>query len=105
MIQGGTAKQVIVIGGGGINAQIRRNIGAHDKSNTMGRYGFRKTNPQGEDQIEWLTEHGLCWVNSFFYVKKRGTLFNRGNKAWYEIDGFIAREEDRQNCKSSENKE
>ena len=61
----------------------------------MGRYGFRRINPQGEDQIEWLTEHGLCWVNSFFYMKKRGTWFNRGNKAWYEIDGFITREEDR----------
>ena len=78
---------------GDINAQIGRNIGAYDKSNTVGR--FRKTNPQGEDQIEWLTEHGLCWVNSFFYLKKRGTWFNRGNKTWYEIDGFITREEDR----------
>ena len=91
---GGTAKQVVVIGGD-INAQIGRNIRAYDKSNTVGRYGFRRTNPQGEDQIEWLTEHGLCWVNSFFYMKKRGTWFNRGNRTWYEIDGFITREEDR----------
>ena len=29
-------------------------------------------------------------------MKKRGTWFNRGNKTWYEIDGFITREEDRQ---------
>ena len=28
-------------------------------------------------------------------MKKIGTWFNRGNKTWYEIDGFIAREEDR----------
>ena len=28
-------------------------------------------------------------------MKKRGTWFNRGNKTWYEIDGFITREEDR----------
>ena len=28
-------------------------------------------------------------------MKKRGTWFNRGNKTWYEIDGFIKREEDR----------
>ena len=83
-----------MIGGGGdINAQIGRNIGDYDKSNTVGRYGFRRTNPQGEDQIEWLTEH--CWVNSFFYMKKRGTWFNRASNTWYEIDGFITREEDR----------
>ena len=82
VIHGGTAKKVIVIwGGGDNNAQIGRNIGAYDKSTTVGRYGFRRTNPQGEDIIDWLTEHGLCWVNSFFYVKKRGTLFNRANKA------------------------
>ena len=96
MIHGGTAKKVIVIGGGGdINAQIGRNIGAYDKSTTVGRNGFRRTNPQGEDIIDWLTEQGLCWVNSFFQVKKRGTLFNRANKAWYELDGFITKEEDR----------
>ena len=28
-------------------------------------------------------------------MKKIGTWFNRGNKTWYEIDGFITREEDR----------
>jgi len=28
-------------------------------------------------------------------VKKRGTWFHLGNKAWYEIDKFITREEDR----------
>ena len=80
---------------GDINAEIGRNIGAYDKSNTVGRYRFRKTSSQGEDQIEWLTEHGLCRVNSFFYVKKRGTWLNHGNKTWHEIDGFITREEDR----------
>ena len=53
-IHGDTSKQIVVIGGN-INAQIGRNIGAYDKSNTVGR----------EDQIEWLTEHELCWVNSF----------------------------------------
>ena len=28
-------------------------------------------------------------------MQKRGTWFNRGNETWYEIDGFITREEDR----------
>ena len=28
-------------------------------------------------------------------MKKRGTWFNRGNKTWYEIDGFMKREDDR----------
>ena len=28
-------------------------------------------------------------------MRKRGTWLNRGNKTWYEIDGFITREEDR----------
>ena len=92
VIHGGTSKQIVVIGGDS-NAQIGRNIGVYDKSNTVGRCGFRRTNPQGEDQIEWLTEHELCWVNSFFYMKKRGTWFNRASKTWYEIDRFITREE------------
>ena len=94
VIHGGMGKEVIVIGGD-INAQIGRNIGAYDKSNTVGKNGFRKTNPHEEDQIECLTEHRLCWVDSFFYVKKRGTWFIRGNKTWYENDGFKQTEEDR----------
>ena len=65
----------------------------------MGRYGFRRTNPQVED-LDWLTEHGLCRINSFIYVKKRGTWFNRANKTWHEIDGFITREEDRHRAKA-----
>ena len=28
-------------------------------------------------------------------MKKRGTWFNRASKTWYEIDGFITREEGR----------
>ena len=28
-------------------------------------------------------------------MKKRGTWFNCASKTWYEIDGFITREEDR----------
>ena len=75
---------------GNSNVQIGSNIGAYDKSNTVGRYGFRRTNPQKGDQIEWLAEHGLCWLSSFFYVKKGGTWLNRSNRTWYEIDGFIA---------------
>ena len=43
---------------GDINAQICRNVGAYDKSTTMGRYGIRRTNPQVEGQIEWLTVQG-----------------------------------------------
>ena len=50
---------------------------------------------KGEDIIDWLTEHGLCWVNSFFYVKKGSTWLTRANKVWYDLDGFITREEDR----------
>ena len=77
----GTSKQVVVIGGGGnMNAQFGRNIGAYGKSNTVGIYGFGRTSSQGDDQIEWLTEHGSCQVNSFFYVKKRDIWFNRGYK-------------------------
>ena len=79
VIHGRTAKQVIVFWGD-VNAQIGRKLGAYDKSTAVGRYGFRRTNPQGEDLIDWLTEHGLSWFNSFFYAKKGSTRFKRGNK-------------------------
>ena len=76
MIYGGYSKASCRDRGGDINAQIGRNVGAYDNGKIW-NYGIRKTNPQGEDQIEWLT--GL-WVNSFFYLKNRGTWFNRSNK-------------------------
>ena len=41
--------------------------------------------------VEWLEENGWCWVNH----KRRGTWFSHIHRQWYELDGFVMREEQR----------
>ena len=45
-----------------------------------GSFGFRSTNIQGEELQEWIIGNELCWVNSFFFQKKRGTWWNSSLK-------------------------
>ena len=78
VIHGGTAKQVIVIVGD-INAQIGRNIGAYEKSNTVGSYGFSKTKPKGEDQHkrqilsdQQRNHHRRVFTNNVARIRSKG---------------------------------
>ena len=42
-----------------------------------------------------MEENQLCWVNGFFNEKKRGTWRSNFTGWWYELDGFVMREEER----------
>ena len=37
----------------------------------------------------------LSWINSFHFIKWRGTWYNSSVKKWYELDGFITHLQDR----------
>ena len=45
--------------------------------------------------MQWLRENDFSWVNSFHFIKKRGTWYNRSVKKWYELDGFVTHLQDR----------
>ena len=88
-----TPKTVPLFIGGDFNAQIGRSTNNGNRS--TGNFGLVATNQQGEDLKDWLNNRDLCWVNSFFFVKRRGTWYNRSHNTWHEIDGFITRINDR----------
>ena len=45
--------------------------------------------------MQWLRENDLSWVNSFHFIRRRGTWYNRGVRKWYELDGFVMNLQDR----------
>ena len=79
--------------GGDFNAQIGRN--EIDNSNVVGKFGYNYTNSQGEELVQWLRENYLSWVNSFHFIRRRGTWYNRSVRKWYELDGFNTHLQDR----------
>ena len=80
--------------GGDFNAQIgRKEI---DNSNVVGKFGYNYTNGQGEELVQWLRGNDLSWVNSFHFIRRRGTWYNRSVRKWYELDGFITHLQDRE---------
>ena len=89
-----TSKKRILIGGD-FNAQIGQTSRHLIMNANNGSFGFRSTNIQGEELQEWIIRNELCWVNSVFFQKKRGTWWNPSVKRWYEIDGFITKARDR----------
>jgi len=88
-----TKKGIPLIMGGDFNAQIGRN--EIDNSNVVGKFGYNYTNSQGEELVQWLRENDLSWVNSFHFIRRRGTWHNRSVRKWYELDGFITHLQDR----------
>ena len=88
------SKKRILIGGD-FNAQIGQTSRQLLMNANHGSFGFRSTNIQGEELQEWIIGNELCWVNSFFFQKKRGTWWNPSLNRWYEIDGFITKARDR----------
>ena len=88
-----TKKGIPFIIGGDFNAQIGRN--GIENNDVVGKFGYNYTNGQGEELVQWLRENDLSWVNSFHFIKKRGTWYNRSVKKWYELDGFVTHLQDR----------
>ena len=81
-------KEILVVGGD-MNAHVGS---GSQRPGVCGRFGLRTSNVAGRGLLEWLDGNGLCWVNSFFNHKKRGTWFSNIHRQWYELDGFIMRE-------------
>ena len=45
--------------------------------------------------MQWLKENDLSWVNSFHFINKRSTWYNRSVRKWYELGGFVIHLQDR----------
>ena len=86
------ARNDILVIGGDWNAHIG---GGEERQKVCGRFGLRETNGQGEVLLEWLEENGLTNVNSFFNHQRRGTWFHMHLRQWYELDGFVMRNNQR----------
>ena len=87
-------KDEIPIIGGDFNAHIGEN---EDRGGTSGKFGLRNSNRQGLELLSFCEENNLCYVNSFSNHKRRGTWFNPALRRWYELDGFMMRNEHRHN--------
>lgn len=84
-------KDVLLIGGD-FNAHIG---GDEQTPEVCGKFGLRSSNEKGRELIRFCQENQLCFVNSFYNHKNRGTWFNQMNGRWYELDGFLMKTEQR----------
>ena len=78
--------EYIVIVGGDFNAHVGAD---EDRPGTCGKYG------QGSELLEWCEENSMCHVNSFYQNQRRGTWFKVPLRKWYEIDGFLMKNDQR----------
>ena len=86
---GWAEEREILVVGGDVNAHVGS---GSQRPGVCGRFGLRTSNAAGNELLEYLGGNGLCWVNSFFSHKRRGTWFSNLHRQWYELDGFIMRE-------------
>ena len=89
-----TPRKTFILVGGDFNANIGRIVSGGQNA-TRGIFGTGEANEAGINHLEWIEDSGLCAVDSFFKIKKRGTWHNRFNGRWYELDGFMCRQEER----------
>ena len=76
--------------GGDFNTQV----GSDDQTpEVCGKFGLRTSNEKGRELIRFCQENQLCFVNSFYNHKNRGTWFNQMNGRWYDLDSFIMSQE------------
>ena len=85
-------KDEILVIGGDFNAHIGAN---ENREGVCGNFGLRTTNRQGQDLLSWCEDNDLCFVNSYYNHKRRGTWYNNALGRWYELDGFIMKNTDR----------
>jgi exonuclease III len=83
--------EVLVIGGDH-NAHVG---GDSARPQVAGKWGLRNTRAAGEDLLNWCEEHSLAHVNSFFRHRTRGTWFSNIHRQWYELDGFLVKQQHR----------
>ena len=65
------------------------------RNGVCGEYGVGRMNDAGSDLIEWCEANVLAYANSFVRHAERGTWFNRMYGRWYELDGFVVRQNER----------
>ena len=78
--------------GGDWNANVRRGCA---RNGVCGEYGVGRMNDAGRDLIEWCEANVLAYANSFVRHAERGKWFNRMYGRWYELDGFVVRQNER----------
>ena len=83
----------MVIIGGDFNAHVGGNDG---RKGVCGKFGLRASNRQGTKLLDWCEANGLSHVNTFFNHRRRGTWFSNLHKRWYELDGFLMKNQERQ---------
>ena len=86
------AKEDILVIRGDFNVHVG---GGENRPGICGRFGIRQSNQQGLDLLAWCEENDLAHINSFYSHKRRGTWFHPALGRWYEIDGFLMRQEQR----------
>ena len=76
-------KEDIRIVGGDYNAHVGSD---EESAGICGRFGLRSSNEKGRELVQWCEEQSMCYVNSFYQHKKRGTWFNRMNgMSWMDF--------------------
>ena len=78
--------------GGDWNANVGRGSA---RNGVCGEFGVGRMNDAGRDLIEWCEANGLAYAISFVRHAERGTWFNRMYGRWYELDGFVVRQNER----------
>ena len=72
------------------------NVGRGSARNRMcGDFGVGSMNDSGRDLIEWCEANGLPYAKNFVRHDERGTWFNWMYGRWYELDGFVVRQNGR----------
>ena len=87
------SEEEILVVGGDFNAHVGE---GERRRGVCGKFGLRRSNQQGRNLLEWCENTGLTWVNSYFQHPHRGTWWSQLNHKWYELDGFVMRNQDRQ---------
>ena len=90
-----TRRDDIIIIGGDHNSSVGPREGENWQPGVCGNYGLGATNEAGKDLLNWCQLNGLSWMNSFKNIKERGTWYSKKWKKWYELDGFIVKQDQR----------
>jgi len=90
-----TRRDDIIIIGGDHNSSVGPREGENWQLGVCGNYGLGTTNEAGKDLLNWCQLNGLSWINSFKNIKERGTWYSKKWEKWYELDGFIVKQDQR----------
>ena len=79
--------------GGDHNASVGKLEQKPSPTRARGMYGCGPNNEAGNDLIAWCELNGMTWADSFMSHPDRGTWFHQGHGRWYEVDGFLIKQE------------